>query len=196
MAANDAALLALVRAIVDGDRTTVSALLEASPSVATAAAQRGATRQQAEDFFLDAIQHYVYAGDTALHMAAAAYRAEMLGALITAGADVGARNRRGAQPLHYAVDGGPGAITWNPPAQAATVTALLAAGADPNAVDKNGTTPLHRAIRNRCASAVGALLAGGADVSRVNKSGSTALQLATWATGRGGSGTDEAKAQQ
>jgi len=73
---------------------------------------------------------------------------------------------------------------------------LLEAGADPNAVDKGGVTPLHRAIRNRCASAVRALIEAGADVRRPNGSGSTPIQLAHWTTGRNGSGSSIAKAEQ
>lgn len=41
-----------------------------------------------------------------------------------------------------------------------------------------------------------ALLDGGADVFARNKSGSTPMLLATLNTGRGGSGSPEAKAQQ
>ena len=144
---------------------------------------------------MDEIGHYVYAGDTALHVAAAAYRQEIVPKLIATGANVRARNRRGAEPLHYAVDGMPGSRTWNPPAQAATVARLIEAGADPNAADKSGVTPLHRAVRTRCAAAVKALLEAGADPRRKNNSGSTPMLLATQNTGRGGSGSPEAKAQ-
>jgi len=56
--------------------------------------------------------------------------------------------------------------------------------------------PLHRAVRNRCASAVRALIEGGADVGRPNGSGSTPIQLARWTTGRSGSGSSIAKAEQ
>ena len=72
----------------------------------------------------------------------------------------------------------------------------IAAGADPNAVDKSGVTPLHRAVRTRCAAAVKVLLDGGADVRCRNNNGSTPMQIATRTTGRGGSGSPEAKAQQ
>jgi ankyrin repeat protein len=188
--------MTLVRAIVANDIATVSKLLDASPSLATAHAEEGATRQVAQEHYLDEIAHYLYAGDTALHMAAAAYRPEFVRMLVAAGADVGARNRRGAQPLHYAADGVPGSPTWNPGAQAATVTCLIEAGADPKATDKGGVTPLHRAVRTRCAAAVNALLEGGADVRRANKNGSTPMQLATWTTGRGGSGSPESRVQQ
>jgi ankyrin repeat protein len=156
----------------------------------------GASRQAARKYFIEEIKHYMYGGDTALHIAAAAYRKALVSGLIALGAAVNATNRRRQQPLHYAVDGGPNAAHWDPPAQAATITALLDAGADPNAADIAGVTPLHRAVRNRCAAAVKTLLARGADPLRKNGSGSTAVQLATLTTGRGGTGTAEAKAQQ
>jgi len=150
----------------------------------------------AKPYHIDEIGHYVYSGDTALHIAAASYREEIARKLIAMGADVRARNRRGAEPLHYAVDGKPGSHAWKPGAQAATVACLIEAGADPNALDKSGVTPLHRAVRTRCAAAVKVLLEGGADPRRKNKNGSTPMMLATLNTGRGGSGSREAKAQQ
>ena len=44
---------------------------------------------------------------------AAGYRRGMARKLMAMGADVRARNRRGAEPLHYAADGSPGSRTWN-----------------------------------------------------------------------------------
>jgi ankyrin repeat protein len=158
--------------------------------------EQGATRLEAIDYYLDQINHYVYAGDTALHVAAASYQPALGRALTKGGADVSARNRRGAQPLHYAADGSPGSAHWNPDAQAATVAYLIEAGADPNAIDGNGVTPLHRAVRTRCAAAVSALLDGGADPHHQNSHGSTPMTLATQNSGRGGSGSPESKAQQ
>lgn len=194
--ARTASLMDLMRAIVADDTETVSQLLDASPDLASAALTEGATRQGAKDYWLEEIGHYVYQGDTALHVAAAAYRHKIAGKLIDSGADVRARNRRGAEPLHYAADGGPGSSSWNPQAQAATIDVLIAAGADPNALENSGVAPLHRAVRTRCAGAVLALLQGGANIRLKNKSGSTAMRLATLTTGRGGSGSAEAKAQQ
>ena len=78
----------------------------------------------------------------------------------------------------------------------ATIACLIAAGADPNAPDQGGATPLHKAVRTRCAAAVKALVDGGADPRRKNKSGSTALRLAQVNSGRGGSGSPEARAEQ
>ena len=179
-------------AIVDGDRARVLEMLADAPELAPACL----ATDSAGEYFLDGIRHMVYAGDTALHLAAACHDADMARALVGAGASVAAANRRGAQPLHYAVDGGPGNARWDPVAQRATVVCLLELGADPNAFDKNGTAPLHRAVRNRCAAAVEALLAGGADPHAANRNGSTAAQLARWTTGRPGSGSAEARAQQ
>src|SRR4051812_6068784 len=90
-----------VRDAVSGDIDAVSQQLAAISSLATAAAEVGATRQKASDYFFSDIGHYLYAGDTALHMAAAAFRRPMAELLVSHGADCRARNRRGAQPLHY-----------------------------------------------------------------------------------------------
>jgi hypothetical protein len=196
MLASDPAFATLIRAIVAGDAAAVSRALAASPLLATTAAREGASRQSASSFYLKEIGHYLYVGDTALHVAAAAYRPPIIRALVAAGADVSASNRRGAQPLHYAADGQPGSLRWNPVAQAEAIVCLIEAGADPNAADKNGATPLHRAVRCRCAAAVRALLDGGADPQCENRNGSTAAKLARWNTGRGGSGSPESRAQQ
>jgi ankyrin repeat protein len=185
-------LFDFIRAVVDGEIDRVSRSLTASPSLATAASEAGATRQGASTFFFADIAHYLYAGDTALHMAAAAFRRPMAELLLAHGADCAARNRRGAQPLHYAAD----ANRWDPAAQADVIACLIAGGADPNAVDAAGVAPLHRAVRTRSLAAVRALLEGGALPRQPNKSGSTPLHLAVQTTGRGGSGSPRAREQQ
>jgi hypothetical protein len=190
------ALMRLVGAIAGGDEATASGLLAASPALASESIAEGATRQTAKTFYLNAIGHYLYVGETALHVASAGYQTAIARKLIEMGADVRARNRLGAEPLHYAVVGTPGSPAWNPRAQAATIICLIEAGADPNAIDKQGVTPLHRAVRTRCAAAVQALLAHGADARCRNKNGSTPVELASRTTGRGGSGSLDAKAQQ
>ena len=192
----DAALMTLARAIVTDDTAAVSRLLAVSPELARASLAGGATREAPSEHFLQDIGHYVYTKDTALHVTTAAYRLDLARTLIDMGADVRANNRRGAEPLHYAADGGPGSRSWNPAAQAATIALLIEAGADPNATDKSGVAPLHRAVRTRCSGAVKALLDGGADAQRKNKNGSTPMLLALQNTGRGGSGSREAKAEQ
>jgi ankyrin repeat protein len=196
MVAGESALMRFMRVVAAGDMTDASRLLAASPALAAAHLEQGATRQATTDYYFDEIQHYVYGRDTALHVAAAGYRTQLARELVAAGADIEARNRRGAVPLHYAADGTPGSPCWNPDAQTATIAFLIESGADPNATDSRGVTPLHRAVRTRCAAAVNALLDGGADPQRKNGNGSPPLSLATQNTGRGGSGSPEAKAQQ
>ena len=196
MVESDRALWKLVRAIVAGDETGASRLLGASPLLARASIHAGATRQTATAYYLDRIGRYVFAGDTALHIAAAAYQTAIAQRLIAAGANVDARNRHGDGPLHAAAVCQPGSRHWNPSAQAATIDCLVQAGADPNAINKNGVTPLHRAVRTRCAAAVRALLDRGADPARKNKSGSTPMLLAIRNTGRGGTGSPQAKSEQ
>jgi ankyrin repeat protein len=184
--------LDFVRLVIDGDVDKVSRRLAASPALAAMPARAGATRQGAADFFFADIAHYLYAGDTALHMAAAAFRRPVAELLIARGADCRVKNRRGAEPLHYAAD----ANRRNPTAQAETIEYLISVGADPNVADRGGATPLHRAVRTRSLSAVRALVDGGANPRTPNKSGSTPLHLAVHNTGRGGSGSAEARQQQ
>jgi hypothetical protein len=186
------AFLEFIRLVITGDTDRVSRRLSAAPTLATAASPVGATRQQATDFFFTEISHYLYVGDTALHMAAAASSRPMAELLVTHGADCRTRNRRGAEPLHYAADGG----RREPRAQAGVIEYLISMGAEPNAVDKTGVAPLHRAVRGRSLAAVQALLDGGADPRKPNKSGSTALHLAVQPTGKSGSGSDPAHRQQ
>jgi hypothetical protein len=193
---SDAVLLKLARAIAAGETEAVLRLLTEMPSLARASFATGASRRGPKAYFLMPIGYYVYAGATALHVAAAAYQADIAQELIDRGATVRARNRRGAEPLHAAAVGSPSSPVFDPDAQAATIACLIAAGADPDAPDISGVTPLHRAVRTRCAAAVKALLDGGADVARRNNGGSTPLKLARLTTGRGGSGSVEAKAQQ
>lgn len=186
----------LFHTIAKRDPSSALSLIALSPSLAHERATEGATRGEATPWFLEEIEHYIYTGDTALHVAAAAYGETIARALIGQGADTRAANRRGAEPLHYAADGNPTSNRWNPPAQSAMVSLLVESGADPNARNKDGVAPLHRAVRTRSTGAVRALLAAGADPRSPNARGSTPLELATRDTGRGGSGTNEARLEQ
>ncbi len=187
---DDPDLIGFMRAVAARDDDTATRSLAAAPSLARAGLARS------EECFLEACNVQVYAGDTALHAAAFAYDVDLARRLVLAGADVRARNRRGAEPLHAAVTGSPGTHHWDPPRQVAMIAYLIEAGADPDAPAAGGVTPLHRAVRNRCAAAVGALLEAGADPTVANDNGSTALDLAGWTTGRGGTGSAAAKAEQ
>ena len=189
---SDQPFLDLVRAIISGNAGKAADLVDGSPALLHEQAAVGATRNGSDSYLFEAIAHYMYAGDTALHMAAAGFQYEIVQALIDRGADCTARNRRGAQPLHYAADSN----VWHPATQAATIDRLIRAGADPNVTDKSGVPPLHRAVRTRCAAAVEALIAGGAEPRGRNKHGSTPLHLAVQNTGRGNSGTPHGREQQ
>jgi len=96
----------LLRSIARGDAATAD-IIAASPELARQHVADGATRDDTATWYLAEIEHYVYAGDTPLHVAAAAYRPDVARQLLARGALVGARNRRGAEALPYAADGGP-----------------------------------------------------------------------------------------
>jgi ankyrin repeat protein len=194
--ASDRELLTFMRAIADGDTATTTRLLAATPELVSAQLLTNATRTTADDFFLSQLHMQLYSGDTALHVAAAAYDTVFARTLIEAGADVRARNRRGAEPIHAAVIGAPGSNSWAPERQVAAIRYLIEAGADPEATAAGGVTPLLRAVRNRCSAAVRALLDAGVDPQRRNERGSSPLDLARVTSGRGGTGSPEAKAEQ
>ena len=176
----------LLAAIVNDDAPAVRAMLKADPGVATSLIPK-------PKLYRSKIFHWIYAGDTALHLAAAGYRTEVVRLLLGAGADVdAAHNHRKSTPLHYAADGFITGPVWDERRQVATVTCLLENGAAIHAQDMNGATPLHRAVRTRSAAIVKMLLQKGANPAILNKPGSTPFHLAVQNTGRGGSGADEA----
>src|SRR5713101_2584978 len=133
-------VLSLVRAIIRDDAPEAARLLGMSSLLARECLAVGATRQAASDFYFREIEHYLFAGDTPLHAAAACYRVEFARELIKKGADVAARNRRGAEPLHYAADGGPASRRWNPQSQAEMIAFLIKKGANPNALPFDSKT--------------------------------------------------------
>ena len=184
------ALEKLLTAIVNEDLPEALSLLRGNPGLATQTAQRARLYQRK-------ILHWLYVGDTALHLAAAGHRVEFVRQLLAARADPNAcGNHRASGPLHYAADGQLNAPEWSAQRQVETIECLLAAGADPRAQDKNGASPLHRAVRTRCAAAVSCLLAAGGCGTMENKSGATSFHLAVQDTGRGGSGTAAAREAQ
>ena len=133
------------------------------------------------------------AATPALHVAAAAFRRPVAELLIGHGADVRARNRRGAEPLHYAAD----ANHSDPAAQAATIAVLSRRSVrirTPSIARASQlcTAPFEPARLRRC----GRMLDAGADPRQPNRAGSTPLHLAVQPTGRGGSGSDGAHQQQ
>lgn len=186
---------ALFARIAVGDEAEVTRILDEGPELARCSLRAGASRREPTAYFLQPIRHHVYAGDTALHIAAAAHHRGIAESLVARGAEVRARNRRGAEPIHYAADGGPSEYR-DADEQRDVIAYLIEVGADPNAVDKSGVAPLHRAVRNRSSAAVSTLIENGADPLRTNKSGSTPLHLAVQNTGKSHSGSDAAKEEQ
>jgi hypothetical protein len=180
----------LLAVILRNDHARAQVLLTADPGLAT---------RQIEEarLYESPVSHWIYVGDTALHLAAAGYRVEIVKLLLAAGADPNAAgNHRRSSPLHYAADGYINGPAWDANEQVKTIRCLLEAGADINIQDKNGAAPLHRAVRTRCAAAVKCLLEAGCNATLKNKPGSTPFHLAVQNTGRGGSGAEEAKAAQ
>src|SRR6478672_10525342 len=138
----------LLKAILDDNRPKVAALLKADAGLATRLIEK-------PKLYQSKIFHWIYVGDTVLHLAAAGYRAEIVKLLLAAGADANAAtNHRQSGPLHYAADGYITGPVWDAERQVKTIEVLLKAGAGINAQDKNGASPLHRAVRTRCAAAV------------------------------------------
>ena len=159
------------------------AVLTNDPSPITPAA---AAQRMEEDLLVTEV-HWLYRGDTPLHLAAAGLRYDAARALLAAGTPVNAVNRRGAAALHYACDPRPLSPTWNPAAQQRIIELLVSAGATVDLPDRGGVTPLHRAVRARSPAAVAALLSVGADPrAATGKAGSTPLHLAVAPTGAGG----------
>jgi Ankyrin repeats (3 copies)/Ankyrin repeat len=176
----------MLKAILDNDVEATKKLLAGERSLAT-------WTFRTANLFRSSIFHWIYVGDTLLHLAAAGYRVEIIRLLLSSGADPNAAgNHRASSPLHYASDGHIACPVWDEERQVETIRCLLDGGANLHQQDKNGATPLHRAVRTRCAAAVRCLLDAGADATKQNKPGSTSFHLAVQNTGRGGSGALEA----
>jgi len=92
----------LLRIIADRDHGAALVLLDQAPSLATWCVARS------DEFFLAERGAQIYEGDTALHAAAFSYDSEAARVLLARGADIRAKNRRGAEPLHAATIGNPG----------------------------------------------------------------------------------------
>src|SRR5437773_309128 len=89
----------LLAAILNDDWVRAKQLLESNVSLATCSIQKA--RLYESNIF-----HWIYVGDTALHLAAAGYRVEIVELLLAAGADSNAAmNHRHSSALHYAADG-------------------------------------------------------------------------------------------
>src|ERR1041384_618482 len=115
----------LLQAILDNARTAAKNLLQSDPTLAT-------QRFTKPTLYQSKIFHWIYIGDTPLHLASAGYRVQIVDLLLAAGADPNAAaNHRHSTPLHYAADGCPGHPIFNLNAQVKTLSRLLAAGGCP-----------------------------------------------------------------
>ena len=90
--------------------------------------------------------------------------------LISAGADLSARDKEGWTPTHCGAANG----------HADTLKSLITAGASVDAADNHGLTPLREAAAAGHTAAVDALLSEGADVNAKCKQGYTPLHDAAW----------------
>ena len=185
---NSSTIFAEFLAALLADEREAVRLVRAAPVIAQA--------RVADEFLVEEIPHQLYVGDTALHLAAATVQPLAVAALIEAGADANAANRRRATALHYACDVRPNAgQRWNPSKQRSVIERLLDAGSDIEGQDNAGAAPLHRAVRARSAEAVRCLLERGARVDATHGTQrTTPLHIATHSTGA--SGTKGARAEQ
>src|SRR4030095_5268829 len=104
----------VLTAIVDDDRRAVKALLKSDGGLATRLIRK-------PKLYDSKIFHWIYMGDTALHLAAAGYRVEIVRLLLTAGANANAAtNHRRSSPLHYAADGFISGPAWDAKRQVET----------------------------------------------------------------------------
>jgi len=169
----------IFEAVLKGEAAVVR-LLRDDPTATQTRASR--------DRLVKAIPHWLYVGDTGLHLAAAGLRAGVARILLESGADPNVENRRGGTPLHYACDPRPrSGGTWDPATQSSLIEMLVVHGAEVDRGDRGGATALHRAVRARSVEAVRQLLALGARTDRVLKARrSSPLHLAVQSTGASG----------
>src|SRR5256885_13340342 len=107
----------LLQAILDDNCPRVIKLLKAD--------DRLAVRQiEKPKLYKSKIFHWLYVGDTALHLAAAGHREDIVRALLAGGADPNAAaNHRHSSPLHYAADGYIVGAVWDAGRQVKTIRA-------------------------------------------------------------------------
>lgn len=139
----------LFAAVARGDLLAVEMILDADPSLI-------------DGFSVD--------GWTPLALAAHFGSVDVVGHLLTSGANVNAvsRNSLANTPLHSAIAGD----------QLEAAELLLSQGTDVNAVDAGGWTPLNLAAHAGQSALVTKLLAAGADPTIVNEGGQTPLEAA------------------
>src|SRR5262245_12865872 len=97
----------LLKAILDDDEIKVKDLIRGDPTLIKSTVQ-------SPRLYEKKIYHWLYSGDTALHLAAAGYRNKIATILLKAGADANStKNHRRSGPLHYASDGFLSSPNWD-----------------------------------------------------------------------------------
>jgi cytohesin len=114
--------------------------------------------------------------ETPLHRAGSA---EVVRALLAAGADRDALDRFGADPLESSL-AGPCCGRTCPPDRFEVAKALLAAGADRDRIDHSGKSRLASAAFRQQAEAVAFLLSLGADANTLDSGGGNPLHSIAW----------------
>lgn len=109
-------------------------------------------------------------GNNMLHISAGIGNAEMVAAVLDAGASLDTGNNLNETALAIAADHG----------DLATVSLLLDRGADPNLEDATGISPIDLAIRQNSSDMVRLLAAKGADINKADSLGWTPLHRAAF----------------
>ena len=105
----------LIAAIVEDDASAAKRLLRADAGLAKRTILRA-------KLYKSGIFHWIYVGDTPLHLAATGYRVEIVRLLLASGADPNATgNMRRSSPLHYAADGFITGPAWDEQRQVQTI---------------------------------------------------------------------------
>ena len=168
-------------AIQSGDPALLNAVLEETPSLASATnasgmmplhfaarvGQAGATETLLAAG-ADPNAALAKSAGTPLHYAANVDAADVAAILLARGAKTEAKAVNGRTPLHFAAAKG----------NDAAAAALLGAGADPNAADPQGQTPLHLAAIAGHPSTIRVLLGAGADPEIPDAKGAVPADLA------------------
>src|SRR5262245_54622410 len=163
-----------------GSDEAVAQLLSKSPALSQV--------RVGQDHLVETIPHWLYVGDTPLHLAAAALRIAAARLLLASGANANAENRRRATPLHYACDPRPKSSGKKVPAKNEEFLELVVQHiVKIDQVGRGGSTALHRAVRGWSPAAVVQLLKACARVEiRLGKRGSTPIHLSVQSTGASG----------
>src|SRR5262249_11224825 len=146
----------IFEAVLESDEA-VAQLLRISPDLSQA--------RVGQDHLVETIPHWLYVGDTPLHLAAAALRTGAAKLLLESGANAHAAIGRGRSWLSSASETRRNSgVTFDPAQHGEVIELAVQHGAIAEQVDDAGASALHRAVRARSPPAVRQLLKAGARV--------------------------------